>query len=301
LLRLKPKSALTDRGVASNRTLIDTPHISLMLQTMDRAPASAEQGEEPRLAAGHDLVDSTRKDGLTTTGTNPANGAGQAASALAYELLLPNRITSIASVGVAGKPALARIGRDGTTMNWCELKTESTPASSTGPTKERRIPACDGRSLPFPDGSLDCIVLHGTLDHWRDARTLLAATGQALAAGGIVAISVDNAFEPSRLKRRLGSGLGGFGKVTGGKLRSLRGYRRLLRGSGFEPIASYFVLQKPGAAPSRIISTTYAPSTAFFSHQIATLTGPKRFLMRGLNALNLLPHVQSRFLILARK
>ena len=93
----------------------------------------------------------------------------------------------------------------------------------------------------------------------------------------------------------------GFGIVTGGKLRSLRGYRRLLRGSGFEPIASYFVLQKPGAAPSRIISTACAPSTAFFSHQIATLTGPKRFLMRGLNALNLLPHVQSRFLILARK
>ena len=117
----------------------------------------------------------------------------------------------------------------------------------------------------------------------------------------MVAISVANRLEPAHLRRRLGSSKGGNDETPIGKKRSLWGYHRLLRGCGLSPTASYFVLQNTGAAPTRIISTTYAPSTAFFGHQAATLTGPRRLLMLGLNAVNLLPHAQGRFLILARK
>ena len=235
------------------------------------------------------------------TQTLLSNGPGQGVSALAYELLLPNSVTAIASIAVAGEPILARVQRDGTTMNWCELKNAGSSATSTARSSKFTTLTSDGRTLPFPSASLDCVILHGTLDHWQDARTLLAATRDALKTGGLVAISVANRFEPAQIRRRIRLVGRGAKEVPAGKPKSLWGYRRLLRGCGLTPTASYFVLQKPGSAPSRIISTNDAPSMAFFSHQVATLLGPKRLLMRGLNAVNLLPHAQSRFLILAQK
>lgn len=272
-----------------------------MLETMDRAPVRTKEGQEPHPVRFDDLAGESVAGTIAASAPLASKEPGQTESALAYELLLPNAATAIASIGVAGGPTLSRLQRDGTTMNWCELNTGGSSADPTDPADTGAPMASDGRSLPFPSASLDCVILHGTLDHWKDAPTLLAAVRIALKPGGVVAISVVNGLEPANLRRRLSLPGSGDNPTPTGKPRSLWGYRRLLRRCGLTPTASYFVLRKPGAAPSRIISTNYAPSTAFFSHPVTALTGPKRLLMRGLNAINLLPHVQSRFLILARK
>ena len=60
-------------------------------------------------------------------------------------------------------------------------------------------------------------------------------------------------------------------------------------------------MEYPQRGPTKIISTRYTPSTAFFRLESSKVAGPKRLLMLGLNAVNLLPHVQRRFFILARK
>ncbi len=171
----------------------------------------------------------------------------------------------------------------------------------TGQSEGNAEMTSDGRSLPFAPASLDCVVLHGTLDRWRDAQALLSAIRIVLEPGGVVALTVANRLDPAHFRRRLGLTGGGIEEKPFGRRRSLWGYGRLLRGCGLSPTASYFVQQDPGAAPTRIVSTWYAPSTTFFRHLSSSLTGPRRLLMLGLNAVNLLPHAQSRFLILARK
>ena len=272
-----------------------------MLKTMDRAPASTKKSQEPHPPARNELAERDVAGGMIANEPPPSKQVPQSVSSLAYELLLPTSATAIASIGVAGAPVLSRLERDGTTMNWCELNISGSSDASSGSADTGSAMTSDGRSLPFPPASLDCVILHETLDHWRDAPILLTAIQTALKPGGTVAISVANGLAPAHLRQRLGSTGGESNRTSAGKPRSLWGYHRLLRACDLTPASSYFVLQKPDAPPSRIISTNYAPSTAFFSHQVATLTGPKRLLVRGLNSLNLLPHVQSRFLILARK
>lgn len=272
-----------------------------MLETMNRAPESTKQGQETR-PVELDATSGGASAGRTiATDAQPFEEHRQTESALAYDLLLPNSATAIASIGIAGGPVLAPLRRDDATMVWCQLTDHETPAIAAGSSGGCAGMTSSGHTLPFPQASLDCAILHGTLDRWRDAPTLLNAVRIALKPGGMVAISVANGLEPAHLRRRLGLTRGGDDETPPGGKRSLWGYRRLLNGCGLSPTASYFVLQNPGAAPTRIISTAYAPSTAFFGHLASTLTGPRRLLMRGLNAVNLLPHAQNRFLILARK
>ncbi len=272
-----------------------------MLETMNQASPSTNQRQESRLDELDDLADGAARVRNTADELPCFNEHPRIESALAYDLLLPESATAIASIRTAGDPVLSRLRRDDATMVWCRLTGDETPSVGIGPSEGTTEMTSDGRSLPVAPASLDCVVLHGTLDRWRNARALLSATRTALKPGGVVALTVANLLDPAHFRRRLG--LTGVGNEENPIVRrwSLWGYRRLLRGCGLSPTASYFVLQDPSAAPTRIISTCYAPSTAFFRHQSSALTGPRRLLMLGLNAANLLPHAQSRFLIVARK
>jgi SAM-dependent methyltransferase len=261
----------------ANRSLIEIVHKSLMVETLDDVADRAAPSATRQRQTSPD-----RRDDPAGGGTSPPTGHRRAESALAYDLLLPDSVTAIASIRVAGDPVLAPPRRDGVTMVSCRLTGDEAPFRGSAEMTS------DGRALPFAPSSLDCVILHGTLDRWRDARGLLIAVRSALRPGGIVALSVANGLSPIHWPPHP-------------RRRSLWGYHRLLRRCGLSPSASYFVLGDASGAPSRIISTRYAPSTAFFRLQSADLTGAKRLLMLGLNAVNLLPHAQDRFLILARK
>ncbi len=272
-----------------------------MLETMNRASPSTKQRRETRLDEPDDIADGAARV-RNTAGDMPSfEGHPRIESALAYDLLLPRSATAIASIRIAGDPVLSRLRRDEATMFWCRLTGDESPSEGIDPSEGNAELTSDGRSLPFAPASLDCVVLHGTLDRWRNAQALLSAIRIVLKPGGVVALAVANRLDPARFRRRLGLTGGGNEENPIAKRRSLWGYRRLLRRCGLSPTASYFVLQDPSAAPTRIISTCYTPSTTFFRHHSSTLTGPRRLLMLGLNAINLLPHAQSRFLILARK
>ncbi len=270
-----------------------------MLETMNRAAVSAKKIQETcRDALGDSSEESTRN----TAGPSPSSDEHpDRESALAYDLLLPKSATAIASIRVAGDAILSRPRRDDVTMVWCRLAGDDRSPVEIDPSEGITESSSDGRSLPFAPASLDCVVLHGTLDRWRGADTLLSAIRIALKPDGVVALTVANRFDPAHFRRPFGSTAGGNDVAPIGRRRSLWGYGRLLRRCGLSPTASFFILQNPGATPTRIISTSYTPSTTFFRHQSSALTGPKRLLVLGLNAINLLPHVQSRFLILARK
>ena len=110
---------------------------------------------------------------------------------------------------------------------------------------------------------------------------------------------VANRLDPNQPRRRRQPTDGDDNPIA--PRRSLWGYRRLLRRCGLSPSASYFVVADPAGTPRKIISTRYAPSTAFFRLELSATRGPRRLLMLGLNAVNLLPHVQSRFFVLGRK
>ena len=272
-----------------------------MLESMNQASPSTNQRQDTRLGKVDDVADAAAPVRNTTGELPSIDEHTLFESALAYDLLLPRSATAIASIRVAGDPVLSRLRRDDATMVWCRLTGDETTSEGIDSSEGFAEMTSDGRSLPFAPASLDCVVLHGTLDKWRNAQVLLSAIRVALKPGGVVALAVANRLDPAHFRRRLGSTGGGNEENPIGRRRSLWGYRRLLQGCGLSPTASYFVLQDPGAAPTRIISTCYAPSTAFFRLQSSALTGPRRLLMLGLNAVNLLPHAQSRFLILAGK
>lgn len=231
----------------------------------------------------------------------PINPRQRAESALAYDLLLPDSATAIANIHVGGAPILSDLRRADARVTSCRLIGDATPSEKGDPCEGNSELTSDGRSLPFPPESLDCVILHGTLDRWRDAPILLRAVRGALRPGGVVAIMVANRLDLMRLRRRLGSIRGSHDGTPAGPRRSLWSYRRLLRRSGLSPTASYVVVEDPAGAPVKIISTRYAPSTAFFGLEASKVAHPKRLLMTALNAVNLLPHIQGRFLILARK
>lgn len=272
-----------------------------MFDTVDDAAPGTEQHwkirqDETAASAG----EAVKGDG-GAIGESPSSTEHEGVqSALAYDLLLPDSATSIASIRVAGDPVLAELPRDGVTMVSCRLTGDETLSRGIDRSEQSAEMTSDGRSLPFAPSSLDCVILHGTLDRWRDARSLLGAARTALGEGGIVALTAANRLDPAHLRRCLGlkGGVEGHPVVT---RRSLWGYHRLLRGCGLSPAASYFVLEDPTGTPKKIISTCYAPSTAFFRLELSAATGSKRLVMLGLNAVNLLPHAQGRFLILARK
>ena len=268
---------------------------------MNRGSLSTKQRQETHLDELYDLADGAAPVRNTAVEFPSFNEHPRIESALAYDLLLPKSATAIASIRMAGDPVLSRLRRDDATVVWCRLTDDETASEGIDLFEGNAEMTSDGRSLPFASESLDCVVLHGTLDRWHNAQGLLSAVNIALKPGGVVALTVANRLDPAHFRRRLGLTRGGNEENPIGRRRSLWGYRRLLRECGLSPTASYFVLQDPSAAPTRIISTCYAPSTAFFRHQSSTLTGPRRLLMLGLNAVNLLPHAQSRFLILARK
>ncbi len=272
-----------------------------MLETMNRGSLSTKIRQETHLDEVNDSADGAARVRNTAGELASFDGHPRIESALAYELLLPRSATAIASIRIAGDPVLSRLRRDDATMVWCRLTGDETPSERIDSSEGNAELTSDGRSLPFAPASLDCVVLHGTLDRWRNAQALLCAIRIVLKPDGVVALAVANRLDPARFRRRLGLTGGGDEENPIGGRRSLWGYRRLLRRCGLSPTASYFVLQDPTAAPTRIISTCYAPSTAFFRHQSSTLTGSRRLLVLGLNAVNLLPHAQSRFLILARK
>ena len=256
-----------------------------MLETMNRAAVSAKKIQETcRDALGDSSEESTRN----TAGPSPSSDEHpDRESALAYDLLLPKSATAIASIRVAGDAILSRPRRDDdVTMVWCRLAGDDriSGGESIHPRASPNHRAT-GRSLPFAPASLDCVVLHGTLDRWRGADTLLSAIRIALKPDGVVALTVANRFDPAHFRRPFGSTAGGNDVAPIGRRRSLWGYGRLLRRCGLSPTASFFILQNPGATPTRIISTSYTPSTTFFRHQSSALTGPKRLLVLGLNAI----------------
>lgn len=138
-----------------------------MVETMDRAAPSTKQPRDTPPDAPDDPADGTARRDRNSAGDSPSpTEHPRIESALAYDLLLPDSATSIASIRVAGDPVLAGLPRDGVTMVSCRLTGDEAPSRGSAEMTS------DGRTLPFAPSSLDCIILHGTLDRWRNAPVL---------------------------------------------------------------------------------------------------------------------------------
>jgi len=210
-----------------------------------------------------------------------------------YDLVLPRDARTIVSAQLGAEPIPD--GRPNVTAH-------HVPWSLDSPV------GADSRCRPpVTDGSADGVILHGVLDRRPvapdrlNARlVVLHAAHRALRPRGVVAAAVANRLAVS------GAAAPDSGSSTGGwrfAPMTYWGYAALFRRAGFGRLAAWAVL--PGyEQPQRIVSTAW-PAARHFYGSLACGDRERGFATRTiltiLGALNLRPHLEPAFLLVAER
>lgn len=231
-----------------------------------------------------------------------------------YELVLPWKGETVVDVSFDEASTLAGLAERFSMRVACRLTATPLSAAAPSPSTQEDLVLVSRNSweLPLNGDSIDCVVLHGTLDQisedsargWgHDPRAaLLDSVYRVLKPGGMLALTASNCLHPSySLARACG------GRHRGAKClrpKTYWGHRRLLRRAGFEITGSYAVIPNYDR-PLHIVSCSRAPSKA---HYIRTLSNPRvykskllRKLAIGLSYFGWLPFLERDFLVTAKK
>ncbi len=237
----------------------------------------------------------------------------QSNGAILYDLLLPNGVDTVVSVHWRGEPVLHRLRRPFARRISCCL-TERVEHSSARQWLGIEYVVARSAQLPFAPNSIDCVILHGTLDHGPRQKgrraglalrlaTLLAAKA-ALTPSGVLAVAVNNLWSLENLRLSVGGLLPGKGEKSAGQPGvSLWGCHHLLRKSGFRDAVTFAVTPDLDQ-PSKIISTQRSAAGAFYTRTLpmALAAGPywARFARAAITVSHMQQYFESSYFILAR-
>lgn len=168
--------------------------------------------------------------------------------------------------------------------------------------------AVSPRALPFPTGSIDCILATAgaiaALDRF-DQSAFLGEACRALTPRGVLLLDVVNAFDLRAWISALRHGL--RGRVIARRLtrgRGWGGWRQALRAAGFTDVVCYAV--PAGTRYARtLMSVAAAPAATYYANLIlqarAGVGTPLPLGFRVLTHLKLMRFLEPSYLITARK
>lgn len=228
-----------------------------------------------------------------------------------YDLLLPDGLSVILNLHWDEQSPLRNLGdRHADLVSFrlrdCFLSENAGDVRALG----QRVGGGFGK-LPLSPGSVECIVLHHTLDppplprfgRVASRTELMRLCKEMLAPGGVLAISSNNYWSVDRLRGALSSPAAHLPLDLVRSGLSLWGCRRLLRRAGFK-VSEAFAVVPNTETPAAIISTQWEAAQVFYGRATPQMSNymlhPTEFLVRLLNALNLRPYLEPAFFILAR-
>lgn len=236
-------------------------------------------------------------------------------AALLYDLILPEHILTVASLHWGCERVAYRLHRRYEHVISCLLNTPSSPGASEDVCAPIPSPVeCrhgDPHTLPFGQGSMQCLLLHHTLEDVPGNRQqkkeyragLLRACKSVLAPDGVLAVASNNRWNSQELRKALRKSSSGNGGQRFGYGLSFWTCRRLLRRAGFLTFDAYAVIPNVDH-PDAIISMQRTASSAYYGRiEFQTMAARPwwgKLSIKVLNALNVRSQLEPSFLILAR-
>lgn len=228
-----------------------------------------------------------------------------------YDLLLPGSLNIIVNLHWGDEPLVQRLGDRGGDLVACRLGDHLTDAQAGGSRESPQALGSGFDELPFPAGSLDCILLHHVLDdplvtgpsRRRARAAVMSFCKKLLAPSGVLAISFDNRWRADRIRRAVSGRSPRFGQERPERGLSLGGCRRLLRGSGLTLAEAYAIMPNL-ERPAAVVSTREEAAKTFYQRAMDQMLEDIPYCaqppIRILHALNQLSYFEPAFIVLAR-
>ncbi len=241
---------------------------------------------------------------------------GSQDAGLLYDLFLPDGMSTVGSIHWGREKVAHLLNRRYDDVISCRLtapigpeysKEDCTPTSTTSETR------CGAPwSLPFAQASMQCLLLHNTLEEIPGNRrqkteyraALLRSCRSVLVHDGILMVASNNEFSADNLRDAFSNSSSKYDKEKNSRGLSLWRCHRGLRQAGFMHTESYAVIPDLDH-PEVIISMLRVASSVYYERIKASTLAHRpywsKLFIKLLDTLNMRARLEPSYLILARR